>query len=256
MNLTGKTIVITGGASGMGEACAHIFSEKGAKVVVADRDEARGKAVAASVTAKGGVAAFIATDVTHENAIKAMVDFAVDKFGGVDGAVNGAGIAGTPANLADVTAAEWRINFEIMMLGVALCMKYEIPAMLKRGGGSIVNIASAGGLGGVPMMAPYSAAKHGVIGATKSAALEYAAAGIRVNALCPGLIDTPMFRNKITEGADYSAVVKSVPMGRFGTASEIADVALWLLSARSSFVTGQAIGVDGGLSSGAFGRPE
>jgi NAD(P)-dependent dehydrogenase (short-subunit alcohol dehydrogenase family) len=256
MNLTAKVIIITGAASGIGAACALACSESGGKVVLADRDEARGKAIAGEITAKGGLAAFIPADVTDERTIAAMVAFAVEKFGGVDGAVNAAGIAGMPANVVDLSAAEWRINFEVMMLGVALCMKHEIPAMLKRGGGSIVNIASTGGLDGVPMMAPYSAAKHGVIGATKSAALETAGAGIRVNALCPGLIDTPLFRNKIDEGADYSSVVKNVPLGRLGKPSEIADAALWLLSSRSSFVTGQAICVDGGLLIGAFGRPE
>jgi NAD(P)-dependent dehydrogenase (short-subunit alcohol dehydrogenase family) len=256
MNLTGKVIIVTGAASGIGAACALVSAESGGKVVLADRDAARGQAVAEEIMAKGGHAAFIPTDVTDERAIEAMVAFAVEKFGGVDGAVNAAGIAGMPANIVDMPAAEWRTNFEVMLLGVALCMKHEIPAMQKRGGGSIVNIASTGGLDGVPMMAPYSAAKHGVVGASKSAALETAAAGIRVNALCPGLIDTTLFRNKADEGADYSSVVRNVPLGRLGQPSEIADAALWLLSSRASFVTGQAICVDGGLLIGAFGRPQ
>jgi NAD(P)-dependent dehydrogenase (short-subunit alcohol dehydrogenase family) len=255
MNLTDKVIVVTGAASGMGEACAHLFAQEGAKVVLADRDQARGRNVAAAVKAGGGIAEFIATDVTDEQSIEAMVDLAVTKFGGLDGAVNGAGIAGTPAPVVDLPASEWRINFEVMLLGVALCMKHEIAAMLKRGGGSLVNIASVGGLDGVPMMAPYSAVKHGVVGATRSAALETAASGIRVNVICPGLIDTPMYRNKLAEGVDYSGVVRNVAMGRCGNASEVADTALWLLSDRSSFVTGQAIVVDGGLMIGAFGRP-
>jgi NAD(P)-dependent dehydrogenase (short-subunit alcohol dehydrogenase family) len=256
MNLNRKVIVVTGAASGIGEACASSFAESGAKVVLADRDAVRGQAVAARIAEKGGTAVFIATDVTREESIRAMVDLAVSEFGGLDGAVNAAGIAGAPAFVADLVAAEWRRDFEVMLLGVALCMKYEIAAMQKRGGGSIVNIASTGGLGGVPMMASYSAAKHGVIGATKAAAVENAAAGIRVNALCPGLIDTPLFRSKAAEGADYSAVVKMVPMGRFGQPSEIADAALWLLSSRSSFVTGQPIVVDGGLITSTFGKPE
>jgi A-factor type gamma-butyrolactone 1'-reductase (1S-forming) len=255
MNLTDKVILITGAASGMGEACAHLFSQEGAKVVLADRDQVRGRNVAAAVNASGDVAEFIATDVTDEKSIEAMVDLAVRKFGGLDGAVNGAGFAGTPAPVVDLPAAEWRTNFEVMLLGVVLCMKYEIAAMLRRGGGSIVNIASVGGLDGVPFMAPYSAVKHGVVGATRSAALETAAAGIRVNAVCPGLIDTPMYRNKLAEGVDYSGVVRNVAMGRCGEASEVADTALWLLSARSSYVTGQAIVVDGGLMIGSFGRP-
>ncbi|HTA93129.1 MAG TPA: SDR family NAD(P)-dependent oxidoreductase [Polyangiaceae bacterium] len=256
MNLSGKVIVVTGAASGIGEACARTFAENGAKLVLADRDAVRGQAVAAEIVGRRGAAVFVATDVTDEEAISAMVDLAVREFGGLDGAVNAAGIAGAPAFVTDLTAARWRLDFEVMLLGVALCMKYEIPAMQRRGGGSIVNIASTGGLGGVPMMASYSAAKHGVIGATKAAAVENATAGIRVNALCPGLIDTPLFRGKADEGADYSAVVKTVPMGRLGQPSEIADAAFWLLSSRSSFVTGQTIVVDGGLITSTFGRPE
>jgi NAD(P)-dependent dehydrogenase (short-subunit alcohol dehydrogenase family) len=255
MNLTDKVIVITGAASGIGEACTRVFAQAGAKVVLADLDETRGKTVAAAIKAEGGSAEFIATDVTDEKAIQAMVDLAVRKFGGLDGALNAAGIAGDPAPVVELSAAEWRRNFEVMMLGVALCMKHEIAAMLKRGGGSIVNIASLGGLDGVPWMAPYSAAKHGVVGVTKSAALETAAAGIRVNAICPGLIDTPLYRTKLAEGVDYSGVVKNIALGRAGQASEVADTALWLLSARSSYVTGQTIIVDGGLMIGAFGRP-
>ena len=255
MNLTGKVIVITGAASGIGEACAHLCSQQGANVVLADRDQARGKNLAASLMASGGLAQFIATDVSDEKAIEAMVELAVKEFGGLDGAVNAAGIAGTPAPIVDMPAAEWRRNFEVMLLGVALCMKYEIAAMLKRGGGSIVNIASLAGVDGVPMMAPYSAVKHGVVGATKSVALETAAAGIRVNAICPGLIDTPMYRNLLAQGVDYSGVVRNIALGRPGTAPEVADTALWLLSARSSYITGQAIVVDGGLMIGSFGRP-
>jgi NAD(P)-dependent dehydrogenase (short-subunit alcohol dehydrogenase family) len=255
MALTDKVIAITGAASGMGEACAHLFAQQGAKLVLADRDQARGEEVAAMVNANGGLAEFITTDVTEEQAIEAMVGLAVGKFGGLDGAVNGAGIAGTPTPVEETPASEWHTNFEIMLLGVALCMKHEIAAIRAKGGGSIVNIASTAGLDGVPMMAPYSAAKHAVVGATRSAALETAAAGIRINALCPGFIDTPMFRNLTAEGVDYSAVVRNIAMGRFGTASEIADVALWLLSDRSSYVTGQTIVVDGGFLIGAAGKP-
>jgi NAD(P)-dependent dehydrogenase (short-subunit alcohol dehydrogenase family) len=255
INLAEKVIVITGAASGMGEACAHLFSEQGAKVVLADRDEHRGRSVAAAIETNGGQAEFIATDVTEEKAIEAMVERAVEKWGGLDGAVNGAGFAGLPAPVVEQSAAEWRRNFDVMVLGVALCMKHEIAALRKRGGGSIVNIASLGGLDGVPMMAPYSAAKHAVVGATRSAALETAGAGVRINAICPGLIDTPMYRGLLAKGADYSGVVANIALGRPGRASEVADTALWLLSPRSSYVTGQTIVVDGGLMIGAFGRP-
>ena len=254
MNLTDKVIVITGAASGMGEACAHLFSKEGARVVLAERDQIRGRNVAAAVNSSGGVAEFIATDVTDEKAVEAMVELAVRKFGGIDGAVNGAGIAGSPTPVVNLSAADWRTNLDIMLLGVALCLKYEIAAMLKRGGGSIVNIASVGGLDGVPFMAPYCAAKHGALGVTKSAAFETAKAGIRINAICPGMIDTPMYRKQLVEGVDYSVVVKNIPMGRFGEASEVADTALWLLSARSSYVTGQAIVIDGGMTITSLGN--
>jgi NAD(P)-dependent dehydrogenase (short-subunit alcohol dehydrogenase family) len=255
MNLTDKVIVITGAASGMGEACAHLFAKEGAKVVLADRDQIRGRNVAAAVNSSGGVAEFIATDVTDEKAIEAMVELAVSRFGGLDGAVNGAGIAGSPSPVVNLSAADWRTNLDIMLLGVALCTKHEIAAMLKRGGGSIVNIASVGGLDGVPFMAPYSAAKHGVLGVTKSAAFETAKAGIRINAICPGMIDTPMYRKQLAAGVDYSVFVKHIPMGRFGEASEVADTALWLLSARSSYVTGQAIVIDGGMTITSVSNP-
>jgi NAD(P)-dependent dehydrogenase (short-subunit alcohol dehydrogenase family) len=256
MNTREKVVVVTGAASGIGEACASQLAESGAKVVLADRDPVRGRAVTARIVESGGAAVFIATDVTQEEAIRAMVALAVGEFGGLDGAVNAAGIADTPTLVTDLTVGQWRQDFEVMLLGVALCMKHEIVAMLKRGGGSVVNIASTGGLGGVPMNAPYSAAKHGVVGATKAAAVENAASGIRVNALCPGLIDTPLFRGTAAAGADYSGVLKAVPMGRFGQPSEIADAALWLLSSRSSFVTGTTIVVDGGLTASTFGKPE
>jgi NAD(P)-dependent dehydrogenase (short-subunit alcohol dehydrogenase family) len=255
MDQTGKVVVITGGASGMGEACAHAFSAAGGAVVVADRDEKLGRAVAEAITSKGGKAAFIKTDVTDERATEAMVKLAVDRFGGLDCAVNSAGVGRTPTKIKDLTAEEWRINLDIMLLGVAFSMKYEITAMLARGGGSIVNIASSGGLEGVPMMGAYVAAKHGVVGITRTAALEHATDGIRVNAICPGLIDTPMFRNAAAEGADWSEITKRCPMYRFGKPSEIADATMWLLSDQSSFVTGQTISVDGGLLSGpTFGR--
>src|ERR1700726_490844 len=148
MNLTDKAIVITGAASGMGEACAHLFSQEGARVVLADRDQARGRNVAAAVKASGGIAEFIATDVTDEKSIEAMVDLAVGKFGGLDGAVKGAGIAEGRAPVVDLPASEWQTNFEVMLLGVVLCIKYENDSMMRRGHGSIVNIASVGGLDG------------------------------------------------------------------------------------------------------------
>uniref|UniRef100_A0A0D4ZZY8 3-oxoacyl-[acyl-carrier protein] reductase n=1 Tax=Sphingomonas sp. JE1 TaxID=1628059 RepID=A0A0D4ZZY8_9SPHN len=254
MDLTGKVAIVTGGGSGMGEACAHLFVRAGASVVVADRDAVKAEAVANAISAGGGKAVGSTTDVSAENQIEAMVALAIDRFGGLDCAVNAAGIACAPSSVQDASIENWHLNLSVNLLGVALAMKHQIPAMVKRGGGSIINISSTGGLDGVPMMAPYVAAKHGVLGATKCAALENARHNIRVNAICPGLIDTAMFRNTLTEGTDWSQFI-TCPMGRLGEPSEIADVALWLASRRSSFVTGQAICVDGGLLVGAVHDP-
>jgi len=175
---------------------------------------------------------------------------AVEIFGGLDGAVNAAGIPPNAMSIQDITAEELRRNFDTMLFGVGICMKYEVQAMLARGAGSIVNISSAGGLYGVASLGPYIAAKHGVVGITRSAALELATMDVRVNAICPGLIDTPQYHGLKASGSDWSAIVRRCPMNRFGRASEVADVALWLLSAKSSYVTGQAISVDGGLTAG------
>ena len=251
MNLTGKVAIISGGASGIGEACVKLFSAAGAKIVVADRDVGRGEGVAAATVAEGREAVFIEANVTSEKAIERMVAYAVETFGTVDCAVNCAGVARAPVLTTDATEEEWRANFDIMMLGVALSMKHQIRAMLKGNGGSIVNIASTAGLDGVPAFGPYSAAKHGVIGATKCAALEFATSNVRINAICPGMIYTPMAQYSLAEATDIDQFVARVPMRRWGRASEIATAALWLASDYASYVTGQAICVDGGLLVGA-----
>lgn len=250
MDLQEKVVIVTGGASGIGEACAIAFADAGAKVLIADRSERLGVNVAAALKSRGKVAEFLLADVTDEHAIAKMVDRAVERFGGLDGAVNAAGVPPNALPIQDVTAEELRRNFDTMLFGVGLCMKYEVRAMLARGAGSIVNISSAGGLYGVSLQGAYIATKHGVIGITRSAALELATKGIRVNAICPGLIDTPQFHALKASGQDWSAVARSCPMKRFGKPSEIADVALWLLSQQSSYVTGQAIAADGGLTAG------
>lgn len=248
MRLDGKVALITGGASGIGEASAIAFAAAGASVMIADRDEDRGRAVAEIIAAAGRDSDFVALDVADEASVKAMVRATCERFGRLDCAVNSAGIANQPCALTDIAVALWEQIWRVDLLGVGLCLKHQIAAMIDDGG-AIVNIASDAGLFGAAMMAPYVAAKFGVVGITKTAALEYAASGIRVNAVCPGLIDTPMSRNSVSEGFDWSLVVNN-PMKRLGEASEVADAALWLCSNRSSFVTGQAISVDGGLYAG------
>ena len=251
MNLSGKVAIISGGTSGIGEACVKLFSAAGAKVVVSGRDVSQGEAVAAAVRAEGNEAIFIEADVTSEKAIERMVAHTVEKFGIVDCAVNCAGVARPPVLTTDATEEEWRANFDIMMLGVALCMKHQLRAMLRGNGGSVINIASTAGLDGVPAFGAYSAAKHGVIGATKCAALEFATSNVRVNAICPGMIYTPMAQYALAETTDIDQFVARVPMRRWGRAAEVATTALWLASDYASYVTGQAICVDGGLLVGA-----
>jgi NAD(P)-dependent dehydrogenase (short-subunit alcohol dehydrogenase family) len=250
VDLQKKVVIVTGGASGIGEACAIAFADAGAKVLIADLNDRLGTDVARSLIDRGKEAEFLPTDVTDEHAISKMVDRAVEIFGGLDGAVNAAGIPPNAMPIQDVTAEELRRNFDTMLFGIGLCMKYEVRALLARGAGSIVNISSAGGLYGVASLGAYIATKHGVVGITRSAALELATKGVRVNAICPGMIDTPQYHGLKTSGQDWSAITKSCPMKRFGEPSEVADVALWLLSQRSSYVTGQAIAVDGGLTAG------
>jgi len=250
VNIQDKVVIVTGGASGIGEACAIAFADAGAKVLIADKNERLGKEVAAALKHRGKEAEFVVTDVADEQAVAKMVARAVEVFGGLDGAVNAAGIPPNAMPIQEITAEELRRNFDTMLFGVGLCMKYEVRALLARGAGSIVNISSAGGLYGVSSLGAYIAAKHGVVGLTRSAALELATMGVRVNAICPGLIDTPQYHGLKESGADWSVIVKRCPMNRFGEPSEVADVALWLLSAKSSYVTGQAIAVDGGLTAG------
>lgn len=246
MRLDGKIAVVTGGASGIGEATVMAFAEAGARLIVADRNEELGRKVACAVQAAGGEAEFFGLDVADEQAVARMVELAERRFGGLDCAVNSAGIAGTRLPMLDTPTAMWTRVWEVDGLAIAFCLKYQIAAMLKRGGGSIINIASGAGLFGVSQLAPYSAAKHAVIGMTRSAALEFGKSNVRVNAICPGLVQTPI---NGSSGFDWATVCNN-PLGRVGQPHEIADAALWLASDRSTYVTGQAIPVDGGLFAG------
>lgn len=242
--LQGKIAIVTGAGSGIGRASALRFAQEGARVVCADIDEAGG---AQTVRLIGDAAVFQRTDVADRAQAEALVQRAVDEFGGLDVAFNNAGTEGTMAPTADATDEVWDRTIAVNLTGVFYAMRAQIPALRARGGGSIVNCASIAGLVGFPNLPAYVASKHGVVGVTRAAALELAAEGIRVNALCPGVIDTPMV-DRATGGdpevkGGYAA---AEPVHRLGRPEEMADVALWLASEQSSFVTGQAIAADGG----------
>src|SRR5665213_2578650 len=245
--LEGKVAVVTGAAMGIGRSSAEIFSREGASVVVADIDEAGGHGTVDLIEASGGQATFIRTDVSVPSDVVAMVAHAVDAYGGLDCAHNNAGIAAPLAPLAEYPDDGWDRTIAVMLTGVYYCMKAEIPRMLERGGGAIVNTASGVGLVGYPGRAAYTASKHGVLGLTKVAALDYGAQGIRVNAICPGTARTPMVDEAIRRQPAIDAHLKALhPIGRIGEASEIAEAAVWLCTPAASFVLGVALPVDGG----------
>jgi NAD(P)-dependent dehydrogenase (short-subunit alcohol dehydrogenase family) len=244
-----KVALVTGAGSGLGLATAKAFAESGASVVLADWNEKSAVAAADELNAKGHKALGIRCDVSDDAQVEAMVAQTVARFGRLDAAYNNAGVQNVLAETADSTRDDYDRVMAINLRGVWSCMKFELQQMRKQESGAIVNCSSLGGLVGGAERGIYHAAKHGVIGFTKSAALEYAARGIRVNAVCPGLIWTPMAEQMAAAGQAEAldAMVKSVPMGRSGRAEEIADAVLWLCSNAASYVTGQSISVDGGF---------
>ena len=246
--LIGKVAIVTGASAGIGRAAAFALAAEGAKVVVADVDVKRGEQVASDINDKGGTAVFLRADVSDDTSVATLVAETVAQFGGLDVAFNNAGIEGTPAPTAECTPENWQRTLAVNLTGVWSCMRHEIPRMLERGGGSIVNMSSVAGLVGFATTPAYTASKHGVVGLTKTAALDYAEQDIRVNAVCPGVIDTEMVE-RFTGGQPEAeaAMVATEPVGRLGRPEEIADTVVWLCSDRSSFVTGQAIAVDGGF---------
>jgi NAD(P)-dependent dehydrogenase (short-subunit alcohol dehydrogenase family) len=247
--VTGKVAVVTGGGSGIGRASALVFAREGAKVVVADVDVEGGEETVRLIRQNGGEALFVKTDVSQDTAVEALVARAVQTYGRLDCAYNNAGIEGPAATTSEYPEEGWERVVAINLKGVWLCMKYEIPQMLKQGGGAIVNTASAAGLVGFRGGSAYVASKHGVVGLTKTAALEYAKAGVRVNAVCPGAIDTPMM-GRITGHRPQRAerMAAAEPVGRMGRPAEIGEAVVWLCSDAASFVTGQAMAVDGGMT--------
>ncbi len=248
--LNGKATLVTGGGSGIGRAAALAFAREGAKVLVADVAEEGGRETVRMAREAGGVAEFTRCDVARASEAEALVAAAVKAFGRLDGAYNNAGVAGKIARTADDTEDNFDRVMAVNLRGVWLCMKYEIIQMIKQGGGgAIVNTASVAGLVGSHGMPAYTASKHGVIGLTKTAALEYAKAGIRVNAVCPGVIDTAMVAGMVSSHPRLKeALVEVEPVARMGRPAEIAEAVTWLLSDYASFVTGASMPVDGGMT--------
>lgn len=246
--MRGKVALVTGAGDGIGRACALALAGAGARVVVSDVDARNGHETVAMIEQAGGEAVFVETDVSDGAAVRALVETAVRRFGGLDCAVNNAGIEGRMAPTAECSEENWDRTIAVNLKGVWLCMREEIPRMLERGGGSIVNMASVAGLVGFENLPAYCASKGGVVQLTRTAALEYAALGIRVNAICPGVIRTAMVERILGGDAEKEkAFMQLEPIGRMGKAEEIAAAALWLCSDASSFVTGDAMAVDGGF---------
>jgi len=244
-----QVALVTGAGSGMGLATAKSFAEAGACVVLADIDFASVEKAVGALKAQRYQALALQCDVSDERQVKAMVEKTVGTFGKLDMAFNNAGIMSRDTDTADVTAEEFDRVININLRSVWLCMKYELQQMRKQKAGAIVNCSSIGGLIGLPGRAAYHAAKHGVLGLTKSAAIEYAPRGIHINAVCPGTIDTPMVHSMMESGVLTDEFIKRTqPIGRVGYAQEVADVVLWLCGPASTLIIGQSIAVDGGYT--------
>lgn len=245
----GKVVIVTGGAAGIGFATALSFAREGASVVVGDLDEKRGREVEGLIVATGVKGRFMRTDVAREADCRRLVDAAVSGFGGLDFAVNNAGVEQSGTPILSATAEEFDRIMHINVLGVLMGMKHQIPALIQRGGGAIVNIASIAGLVGFPGAPVYVASKHAVLGLTKTAALEHAKDGVRINAICPGAIQTDMIeRFTGRDQATRAALQSAHPVGRFGRPEEVAFAVLSLCAPESAFITGQSLTIDGGYT--------
>ena len=247
MDFDGKVVLVTGGGSGLGRAAVLLLADAGARVAVADLDEAMGAETVAKVREAGGEAEFVLTDVTREADVAALVSRVVDTWGRLDGAINNAGITGPYKYTPEYTLDEWNQVFAVNLTGIFLGLKYEIPQMVGQGGGAIVNTSSGAGLIGYPGLPAYVASKHAVIGLTRTAGLEFATAGIRVNAVCPGSTLTPMLQASMGDDpAALAAQEATTPMKRLARPEEIAHAMVWLLSDEASFVNAHPFAVDGG----------
>ena len=248
-NVEGKHILITGGGSGIGAASARVLSARGALVGIADLNEDNANSLASEIEQAGGKAYAVAVDVTEPSQVKAMFDTALSRTDKIDVIINNAGIDHFPAPLTEVDDAMFMKNIQVNLAGVWYCMKNALKHMTATGGGHIINIASVAGLRSAPMISAYSASKHGVIGLTKSAAVEYARANIRINAVCPSFVDTPMVQGVLSklDERGQKGLIGANPMKRLGKPEEIANAVAWLCSDESSFMTGQSVVLDGGM---------
>lgn len=250
-NYEGKVALVTGAASGLGWATAKAFAEAGASVVLADINEEALKNIHSEFNQSGYKSISVVCDVTNEAQVESLLNQTVSAFGRLDLAFNNAGIILPPTATTDLAVDKWNRVLAINLTGIWLCMKYELNQMLKQGEGAIVNCSSMAGLQGAPAMSAYAASKHGILGLTKSTALEYVSKGIRINAVCPGMVDTPM-KNDITGGnvVVLAEMAKMVPAGRFCKPEEIASTVLWLCSDDAGMVIGQSLAIDGGITIG------
>ncbi|WP_341838573.1 SDR family oxidoreductase [Chitinophaga pollutisoli] len=240
---SGKVALVTGAGSGIGEATALLYATQGAKVIVSDINEEHGNGVVDKIRQSGGDAQFVACDVSKPEACEQLVNETLRHYGRLDYACNNAGIGGEANPVGDMSVKGWDTVIAVNLSSVFYCMKYQLPAILKSGGGAIVNMASILGQVGFPHSAGYVAAKHGVVGLTQNAAAEYSAQGVRVNAVGPGFIDTPLLKQM--DKATKDMLVSKHPIGRLGKAEEVAEVVIWLSSDKASFVTGAYYAVDG-----------
>ena len=247
--LKGKVALVTGGSSGIGRGAALAFAREEAKVVISDIDVDGGKETVKMAEEAGGTAIFVKADVSNANEVKSLINKAIEIYGQLNCAFNNAGPRPIIANTTECTEENWDYHINLILKGTWLCMKYEIPHMVKSGGGAIVNTASVWGLVGHAGMIAYVASKHGVVGLTKAAALEYAKANVRVNAVCPAAILTPPLERVIAaDPQGEAAVIAPIPMGRTGKPSEVGEAVVWLCSGAASFVTGLCMTVDGGFA--------
>lgn len=247
LDLTDKSLIVTGAGSGIGRASAQLFAARGANVMVADINEQNAKETAERIKSDGGRAEYLRTDVSAEEEVEALVHTTVEKFGGLHGAFNNAGI-GPQSLLHETRAEDWHRTIGINLTGIFFCLKHEISYLLQHGGGSIVNTASLAGYKAVPGMPAYVSSKHGVVGLTRAASLDYASQGIRVNVILPGTIATPMLDSVLHDPALAKSLAEGQPIGHVGNPIDIAEQAAWLLSDASAFSTGSLFFVDGGSS--------
>lgn len=251
MELQNKVLIVTGGASGLGKATALMMGKAGASVVVSDINTVQGEEVTQAICADGGDAIFVKANTVNAAEVEALVNTTVDKFGKLDGAFNNAGVAGQLTPLHETSEDDFDRIMNVNVKGVWWCMKYELPHMIKQQNGVIVNMASAAGLIGARLNGAYSASKHAVVGLTRTGSQEYARYNIRINAVCPGFVETPMVTDLEDQRAGIvNSFARSIPLGRLGRPEEVASAVVWLCSDGASFVNGAILSIDGGIVSG------